>query len=101
MLLLVWHLTLSRNPLLQLLAWSKFTILGGVSYALFILQGPLDKLDTYVLAPRHEMGPVTKFMVFFAVLLCVSFLAVRAEKAVAKRLAGRLSRSSGSGCARS
>ncbi len=101
MLLLVWHLTLSRNSLLQLLAWPKFTILGGVSYALFILQGPLDKLDTYVLTPRHEMGSVTKFMVFFAVLLCVSFLAVWAEKAVAKRLARRLSRSSGSGCARS
>ncbi|KAF0188568.1 MAG: hypothetical protein FD168_1681 [Desulfobulbaceae bacterium] len=90
-LLLLWHLTLSRNPLLEILAWPKFNILGEVSYAIFILQAPLDKLDTYVLSPHYVMGPVTHFMLFFTVLLCVSFLAAWAEKALAKRLAGRLS----------
>jgi peptidoglycan/LPS O-acetylase OafA/YrhL len=97
MLLLLWHLMLTQNPLLKILAWPKFKIMGEISYALFILQAPLDKLDTYVFSPHYVMGPVTHFILFFTVLLFVSFLAAWAEKAVAKRVARRLTMTNGFG----
>jgi len=90
MLLLLWHLTLSQNPLLEILAWPKLNILGDVSYALFILQAPLDKVDTYMLSLHYVMGPVTHFMLLSTVLLLVSFLAGWAEKVVTRRFTRRL-----------
>lgn len=90
MLLLLLHLLLSFNPLLKILSSPKFLLWGEMSYALFILQGPVDKLDIYFLSSYYDVGPGTHFVLFFIVLLLISFLAVMAEKSVGKRVRWRV-----------
>jgi len=82
MLLLLFHLSLSRNRLLEILAWPKLMVWGEASYALFILQGPLDKVDNYFVSSYYDMGPETHLILFFLVLLLSSFLAIKTDRTV-------------------
>jgi peptidoglycan/LPS O-acetylase OafA/YrhL len=84
MLLLLFHLTLSRNRLLEILAWPKLIVWGEASYALFILQGPLDKVDNYFVSSYYDMGPGIHLILFSLFLLLLSFLAIKADKTVRK-----------------
>lgn len=90
MLLLLMQLTLSRNRLLEILSWPKFILWGEMSYAIFILQAPLDKLDNYFLSSYYDMGPGMHFIFFFMLLLCISLPAAMVEKTVGKRIGRRL-----------
>jgi peptidoglycan/LPS O-acetylase OafA/YrhL len=87
MLLLLLHVMLSQNPFLRILSWPKFMLWGEASYGVYILQGPLDKLDNYFISSYYEVGQVTHLVFFSLFLLLCSFLAMMAEKAVAQRFA--------------
>jgi peptidoglycan/LPS O-acetylase OafA/YrhL len=86
MLLLLLHVMLSQNPFLKILSWPKFILWGEASYAVYILQGPLDKLDNYFISSYYKVAPGTHLVLFSLFLLFCSFLAIMAEKAVEQRL---------------
>lgn len=86
MLLLLLHMTLSQNPFLKILSWPKLILWGEASYAVYILQGPLDKLDNYFISSYYDVGPGTHLVLFSLVLLFFSFLAIMGEKAAGQRL---------------
>lgn len=90
MLLLLFHLTVTRNPLLKILSWPQFVIWGEMSYPLFILQAPLDTLYKYLVPGHDVMAPGGYFVLFTLFLLSTAFLATIAEKRVGKRIVRRL-----------
>lgn len=85
MLLVLWHLTCSSNPLLHILSWPKFALWGEMSYGLFILQAPMDTLYKYLI-PDLSMEPGIYFMLLFILLAATVFLLIVVEKAVAGRI---------------
>lgn len=85
-LLLIFHLTLTHNPLLKMLSWQRFVLWGEMSYALFILQAPMDRLYKYVSPEYGIMHPGISFVLFFVVLISVAFLVTLVEKPIVRRL---------------
>ena len=85
-LIVLFHLTLSRNALLASVSWSKFALWGEMSYALYILQAPMDALYKYFIPGHSLMGPEIHFILFFIVLASVAFLLTVAEKTVVRRI---------------
>lgn len=85
-LIVLLHLTSSRNALLESVSWSKFALLGEMSYALYILQAPMDALYKYLIPGHSLRGPEIHFMLFFIVLASTAFLLTVAEKAVVRRI---------------
>jgi peptidoglycan/LPS O-acetylase OafA/YrhL len=86
MLIVLLHLTLSRNSFLERVSWSKFALLGEMSYALYILQAPMDALYKYVIPGHSLMGQEIHFMLFFIVLASTAFLLTVVEKRVVRRI---------------
>jgi len=86
MLVVLLHLTLSRNSILERVSWSKFALWGEMSYALYILQAPMDALYKYVIPGHSLMAPEIDFMLFFIVLASTAFLLTVVEKRVVRRI---------------
>ena len=86
MLVVLLHLTLSRNSFLERVSWSKFALWGEMSYALYILQAPMDALYKYVIPGHSLMAPEIDFMLFFIVLASTAFLLTVVEKRVVRRI---------------
>jgi len=92
MLLFLLHLTRSRNFFLDFLASTRFVIWGEVSYALFILQAPLDRLYKYLVPASEAQGPALHFALFSLFLLAFSVLATMAEKRAGHWIVSRITK---------
>ncbi len=84
-LILILHLTLARNVMLRMLSWSAFAILGEISYALYILQQPMETLYKYLLPERLSGSPGMYFWLYFVFLFFVAWLLTLLEKAIVKK----------------
>jgi len=85
-LVLLCHMGLSDNPLLRILSWRKFVLWGEVSYALYILQAPMDTLYKYMVPERLVVQPGMNFIMFFVLLVSTAFLVTWVEKIIIRRL---------------
>lgn len=85
-LLLMLHLISCQNPLLKILSSPRWRIWGELSYALFILQAPIDWLYNYALPNNVSLEPAARFFFFFSFLMTLSFMAMIAEKRIVRRL---------------
>jgi peptidoglycan/LPS O-acetylase OafA/YrhL len=82
----ILNITLSRNPLLRILSWPRFVFLGSLSYALYIIQAPMDELYQYIIPGIFIVPPGLKFLIFFILLLSVSALLISLEKSIIRRI---------------
>jgi peptidoglycan/LPS O-acetylase OafA/YrhL len=85
-LLVLCHMSLSDNPLLRILSWHKFVLWGEVSYALYILQAPMDTLYKYMVPEHLIVQPGMKFFMFFVLLVSTALLVSWTEKTIIRRL---------------
>lgn len=85
-LLVICHVTLSTNPLLRILSWHNFVLWGEMSYALYILQAPMDTLYKYMIPEHVGVQPGMYFVLFFVLLVSTAFLVTWVEKTILKRL---------------
>ena len=85
-LIFILHVTLARNFLLRILSWPAFAILGEISYALYILQQPMETLYKYIL-PEHFTGsPGMNFLLYFLFLFFVAWLLTLLEKKIFRKV---------------
>lgn len=82
----ILNITLSRNLLVRILSWPRFDILGNLSYALYILQSPMDDLYKYLVPGLFTVQEGMKFLLFFGLLLSVSVVFTLWEKSVVRRI---------------
>jgi peptidoglycan/LPS O-acetylase OafA/YrhL len=85
-LILILHLTLSRNVFLRLLSWSAFAILGEISYALYILQQPMETLYKYLMPTKLNGSPGMNFLLYFVFLLLVAWIVTLLETTIVRRV---------------
>lgn len=85
-LLVLCHMSLSRNPLLRILLWPNFVLWGEISYALYILQAPMDTLYKYIVPEHLGVQPGMNFFMFFILLVATAFLVTWVEKIIIRRL---------------
>lgn len=83
---LILNLTLARNPLIRMLSWSRFVFWGEVSYALYIIQAPMDELYHYLIPGLFTLPEGMNFVLFFALLLSVSAVLTSGEKWAIRRI---------------
>ena len=81
----ILNITLSRNLLLRILSWSRFVFWGEVSYALYIIQAPMDELYKYLIPGIFKAQAEVKFFLFFVLLVSVSAMLTSWEKSVVRR----------------
>jgi peptidoglycan/LPS O-acetylase OafA/YrhL len=82
----IMNITLSRNLLLRMLSWRRFVFWGEVSYALYIIQAPIDELYKYLIPGIFTMQEEVKFFLFFVLLVSVSAMLTSWEKSVVRRI---------------
>ncbi len=82
----ILNITLSRNPLLRILSWPRFVFFGGLSYALYIIQAPMDILYQYIIPGIFIVPPGMKLFIFSVLLLSASVLLVSLEKSIIRRI---------------
>ena len=85
-LMVLCHMTLARNPLLKIVSWPHFVLWGEVSYALYILQAPMDTLYKYIIPEHLGVQPGMNFFMFFVLLLSTAFVVSWVEKTMIMRL---------------
>jgi peptidoglycan/LPS O-acetylase OafA/YrhL len=85
-LLVLCHMSLSDNPLLRILSWPNFVLWGEVSYALYILQAPMDTLYKYMISEHLVVQPGMNFVLFFVLLVSTALLVTWVEKTIIRRL---------------
>jgi peptidoglycan/LPS O-acetylase OafA/YrhL len=90
MLMVLMHLTLTFDPLSAILSWSKFVLWGEMSYALFILQAPMDRLYKYFIPENVVLSPGLHFALLFILLASLAFLLTLAEKKMIRKLSFRV-----------
>jgi peptidoglycan/LPS O-acetylase OafA/YrhL len=82
----IMNITLSRNSVLRMLSWRRFVFWGEVSYALYIIQAPMDELYKYLIPGLFTVSEDVKFLLFFALLVSVSAMLTSWEKTVVRRI---------------
>lgn len=85
-LVVLCHVSLTRNPLLRILSWPDFVLWGEISYALYILQAPMDTLYKYIVPEHLGVQPGMNFLMFFILLVTTAFLVTWVEKFFIRRL---------------
>jgi len=81
----ILNITLSRNAVLRMLSWPRFVFWGEVSYALYIIQAPMDELYKYLIPGLFTVSEDMKFLLFFVLLVSVSAMLTLWEKSVVRR----------------
>lgn len=82
----ILNITLSRNSLLRMLSWPRFVFWGEVSYALYIIQAPMDELYKYLIPGLFTVQEEVKLLLFFVLLVSVSAILTSWEKLVVRRI---------------